>query len=536
MDVALLLAVAVPDPVSLTDLLSTPITPTVRDAVALIVQLAHSPQTGRPNRQRLDASHVLLHADGAVTLSPGLYPPVWEVAGLLDYLLGRVETASGMPRGLVAIVEAGRRHTGFTIPTLSALSAALTPFRPPDPADAVRALVGRLDAPAAVAPASEPEIVPDPPPLPVVREPVPHEPAPVDAETLPRSWRPSTWHMTAAFVAVVIAAILGGAVGRSRHASEAARDVPAIRQTPPAETATPPSVTPATETPTKVTPATVTPIASPPASPIAPRPARLVDHRAVHADGVFSPSFAAHGSAVFFHAKEGGESALKRADTSDDGELQVATIVDAGARNYHVQVSPDGGSIAFDSDRDGERGVYVAKANGTGVQRVSGPGYAAVPTWSPDGRRLALLRAEPDRPAVWNLWLLDRDTGKQTRVTTFRSGQVWGGTWFADGKRIAYSHEDRLSIHDLATNTSREFASPLRGRLIRTPAVSPDGRWIVFQVYRDGAWLLDVERGAMQRVLQDPSAEEFAWSPDGRRVAYHSQRSGGWNLWTMAAP
>ena len=554
----------------------------LRDAVALIVQLAQSPQTGRPIRARLDASHVWLHADGTVTLSPGLLPPLPEVAALLGNLLGRVETASGMPLGLVSIVErAALQRAGFTIPSLSAFAAALAPFQPPDPAAAVRALVAKLDdVPIVVA--DVPMVATETPPRPSASRRRPRsapaagpvagplartrtrtarpaavagpaagtaEPsrgrrsAEVTPEVAARSWRPSAWHVTSAIAATLIAALVGGAIGRWRHGGAVGQDVPpATSSASTREAPAPPRTIPAPEPRwrsrrrrvTETAPAT--PIESPPAKPVAPRPARLVDRRTVQADAVFSPSFAADGSAVYFHAEEGSESALKRAEPDDRGELRVATIVDDGARNYHVRLSPDGTQVAFDSDRDGERGVYVADANGRGVRKVSGDGYAAVPTWAPDGKRLAFLRAEPQRPTVWNLWLLDRGTGRQTRITSFQRGQVWGGAWFGDGRRIAYSHEDRLTIHDLASGQVREFASPLKGRLVRTPAVSPDGRWIMFQVYRDGAWLLDVERGVMQRVLQDPSAEEFAWSPDGRRVAYHSQRSGGWNLWTMAAP
>jgi Tol biopolymer transport system component len=69
---------------------------------------------------------------------------------------------------------------------------------------------------------------------------------------------------------------------------------------------------------------------------------------------------------------------------------------------------------------------------------------------------------------------------------------------------------------------------------VRTPAVSPDGRRIVFQVERDGAWLLDLADGSMRKVLADPSAEDYTWSPDGRRVAYRSRRSGEWGVWLMA--
>jgi Tol biopolymer transport system component len=63
--------------------------------------------------------------------------------------------------------------------------------------------------------------------------------------------------------------------------------------------------------------------------------------------------------------------------------------------------------------------------------------------------------------------------------------------------------------------------------------VSPDGRWVVFQVFRDGAWLLEVATGRMRRVLDDPTAEEFGWSPDSRRVIYHTERQGRWSVWQL---
>ena len=343
--------VPIQDRVSLADLLSTPIVPTARDAVALIVQLAHSPQMGRPIRARLDASHVWLHADGAVTLSPGLLPPLPEVAALLGDLLGRVETASGMPLGLVSIVErAALQRTGFTIPSLSAFAAALEPFQPPDPAAAVRALVVKLDdVPPVVADvpmvaagdASEVVLEPPPPtlqrPLPApLPEPLPEPepespPAPLPAlppalpspavavarevtpEVAARPWRPSRWHVTGAIAATLIAALLGGVIGRSRHGGAVGQNVPsatsstATREAPP-----PPRTVPAPGPEMEVPPPSragepAPPIESPPARPVSLRPARLVDRHTLQADAVFSPSFAADGSAVYFHAEEGSE-------------------------------------------------------------------------------------------------------------------------------------------------------------------------------------------------------------------------------------
>jgi Tol biopolymer transport system component len=304
----------------------------------------------------------------------------------------------------------------------------------------------------------------------------------------------------------------------------------------------------ATEPETAAAPRTGSPaVTLPPAERPAPASARLADSSVPSGeprpaldmqDGptAYSPAFASVGSAMFYHADSGGQSALMRADTDSNGSiLRITSVVDDRARNFHARPSPDGTRIAFDSDREGERAVYTADSDGRNVRRISGEGFAAIPSWSPDGGTIAFVRAEPDRPKVWNLWTADLATGRMRRLTSYRYGQPWGGSWFPDGRRIAYSHEDRLVVLDLPTGKQRIFPTPVKGRLVRTPAVSPDGNRVMFQVYRDGTWLLELDEGSMRKVLADPSAEEYTWSPDGRRVAYHSRSAGKWGVWVMAS-
>jgi len=280
------------------------------------------------------------------------------------------------------------------------------------------------------------------------------------------------------------------------------------------------------------------PLHAPPQStPATPRESDygIIEPVSVSDTPTYSPTFASAGSAIFYHEESGGSSALMRADTDPDGSiLRVTSIVDDRSHNFHARPSPDGQRIAFDSDRDGERGIYVAEANGKNVRRLTSDGFAAIPSWSPDGGTLAYVRAERDRPKVWNLWIMNLASGEERRLTSYRYGQPWGGSWFPDGKRIAYSHEDRLIVLNLSNGASHIYPSPRKGALVRTPAVSPDGTRAVFQVYHAGTWLLDFRSGGMKKVLADPSAEEYAWAPDGHRVAYHSRSAGKWGVWIMS--
>jgi hypothetical protein len=268
----------------------------------------------------------------------------------------------------------------------------------------------------------------------------------------------------------------------------------------------------------------------------APIPAATSDSRAIESSAngaapqwVEPPGFASSETAIFADALPG--EGIVPARHADGMTLRITRVADDGARNHHAQVSPNGERIAFDSDRDGPRGVYVANVDGQRVRRISGDGVAVFPSWSPDGTALLVARPEARRPHVWNLWRVDLDAGGTRRLTSHDSGQPWGGSWFPDGRRIAYTRDAALVVLDLETGLGREYPSPVSGRAIRGPAVSPDGREVIVQVLQDGGWLVNVATGSTRRAIDDPTAASFSWAPDGGRIAYYSGRADAWKIW-----
>src|SRR5690606_16289599 len=100
-------------------------------------------------------------------------------------------------------------------------------------------------------------------------------------------------------------------------------------------------------------------------------------------------------------------------------------------------VSPDGRTIAFDSDRDGpDRDIYLMDADGQNVRRIHGaPGFHdESPRFSPDGRFLVYNRTGTGGPFQVRQVIMTDING--TGEVTIGAGS--GGVFSADGREVFY--------------------------------------------------------------------------------------------------
>jgi dipeptidyl aminopeptidase/acylaminoacyl peptidase len=171
--------------------------------------------------------------------------------------------------------------------------------------------------------------------------------------------------------------------------------------------------------------------------------------------------------------------------------------------------SPDSAKLAFATDRDDKRQVYVIDPRGGEARKLTSAedgvgGFA----WAPDGKSIAYTATDPKTEAdkerektfgdfdvigegyrMSHLWVLDLGTEKSRRLTggPFTVGQF---NWSPDGTQIAFDH--RVN----SANTSGATAD-----------IS----------------IVSVADGKVRPLVTQPGADAGpVWSPDGTKIAFGS--------------
>jgi Tol biopolymer transport system component len=156
------------------------------------------------------------------------------------------------------------------------------------------------------------------------------------------------------------------------------------------------------------------------------------------------------------------------------GETPVAFDVHAGT-SYAVSVSPDGQWLAFDL----QGSLWVIPAKGGEAKRITDYfNDAHLPTWSPDGSRIAYYAY---RDGDYDLWTAKAD-GSDARQLTHGEFDDREPSWSPDGKSIAFASErgggyDIWTV-DVATGALTQLTKGPRED--RAPAWSADSGTIVF--------------------------------------------------------
>ncbi len=184
--------------------------------------------------------------------------------------------------------------------------------------------------------------------------------------------------------------------------------------------------------------------------------------------------------------------------------------------------------LAFTSERDGNPEIYAMNADGSGLVRLTFHSASDIgAAWSPDGSQMVFAS---DRDGNMEVYAMNSDGSVQTRLTWDAADDIFP-TWSPDGRQVAWVRRDGLDGAIWVMNADGTNPHPLTGmlRFLQHPMWSPDGTRLAFDYDVDGDFwnelaVINADGTGVQTVY-DPSQDLVdawlgSWSPDGEWLLF----------------
>lgn len=216
---------------------------------------------------------------------------------------------------------------------------------------------------------------------------------------------------------------------------------------------------------------------------------------------------------------------------------------------YDPAFSPDGRRVAFiRAAPDGsDPTLHVQAVVGERALRIAGA--AESPCWSTDGERIVFARKveEPDGVDRYELREVSALGGPARLLAEMGEREPYGLACSPDGRHLAFGWSEapeepyRLMLLDRATGEWRPLTEPPAGISgDGAPAFSPDGSEVAFlrntySLIQD-IHVVPTAGGAARRMTPESrKIPSVSWSPDGKHLLFSRYGGGDHRLWRVPA-
>jgi Tol biopolymer transport system component len=210
------------------------------------------------------------------------------------------------------------------------------------------------------------------------------------------------------------------------------------------------------------------------------------------------------------------------------GTITATPVTVVGGTRFlsWVAASPDGQWLAYYSIGN-QMDLLLSRSDGSGERELThDPANDRYPSWSPDGRRIAIMSNRSGKNQIWSI----EPDGSDLRQLTFApDGVMSDAKWSPDGSRILYvggasSDDERMFVFEPArpwtAQTPQHVSRVVEPGVLFTPSGgwSPDGKRLLGEVLPGGVFTYSFASGQFTRLTG--IGEAWTWLKDSRRALF----------------